>query len=374
MKAKSHKMKVTSGILAGVMLLSVGTISYAANSKSGKENVCRMSKTQMVQKNGQMDKVDFKAKLAQLVTAGSITQEQSNKIAAYMENEQAAMKAEHEKLAAMTEAERKAYFEENKNTSKTERKDMFACLVTDGTLTQAQADLVVKALMPEGRGGHEGKCGLMDAKRPKLTEEQMEAKMEEQKAEMTEGLAQAVTNGTITQATSDKLAAYIDKKDAECKTQMMEQRNKTSDNKKVTGVKPSANAFHKGYKMQGLFEGAVTDGIITAEQSKAITDILRARQEAAKEEAIETKLANIVTAGTITQEQADKVVAALDQQKADKKAEQEKLAAMTEAERKAYFEVNKGANKPEKTKPLASLISDGTITQEQAYAIMKAIM
>ena len=270
MNEKNLKVKVTSGILAGLLVVSVGVVSYASNNQGFKGINGFKNKPQATQQNVRMNqKVDFSTKLAELVTAGSITQAQSDKIVAFMASEQATKKSDQDKLKEMTDAERKTYLEANKP----EKATPLASLVTDGTLTQEQADLVGKAIMPGGKGDMGGRGGFegqkqMNFTQPKLTEEEMQAKMAEQVA----------------------------------------------------------------------------------------------KQEA--------ELANIVTAGTITQEQADKVVIAMDAEKAAKVAEQEKISAMTDAERKAYFE----ANKTEKVMPLASLVTDGTLTQEQADTILKSIM
>jgi len=376
MKETNLRVKVTSGILAGLMIVSVGAVSYASNAKTSNTT---KNKPQTTQQNGRMEqKVDFKAKLAELVTAGSITQAQSDKIVAFLDSEQATKKAEMDKVKAMTDAERKAYFEANK-PEKTTPLASLESLVTDGTLTQAQADLVVKAIMPGGRGERGDRGNFpgqppmsADSTQPKLTAEEMQAKMAEQiakqKAELTATLTDAVANGTITQAKADELVTYLDKKDAERKAQM-----EANKDKKPEDFKKGPEATKHSTEAKGPFGSAVTDGIITADQAKAINDILRAKQEAAKSQATVAELTKIVTAGTITQAQADKVIATLDAEKATKIAEQEKVAAMTDTERKAYFE----ANKTERAKPLASLaslVTDGTLTQEQADTIIKAIM
>lgn len=373
MNEKSKKIKVMSGALVGLMMLSVGSISYAASTNNSIGSFSSMHKQQMVQKFGKSDqKTDFKSKLAELVTAGTITQEQSDKILAYMETEQAARKAEQEKIARMTNDEKKAYFEANK----LERKDMFSSLVSDGTLTQDQADAVKKAFMPEGRGSFEGKSDKVNFNGQKLTAEEMQAKMDEQvakqKAELTTALTTAVENGSITQEKSDELTAYLEKKDAERKAEMENRKNmKPSDFKRDSNaVKSSTDATQKIEKMNGPFESAVTDGIITEEQAQAICDIMRASKEAEQKQATEAALANLVAAGTITQEQSDKITSTLEQEKADRIAENEKIAAMSDTERKAYFE----QNKPERVMPLASLVDDGTLTQEQADSVMKSIM
>jgi len=220
METKNYKMKVIGGALAGLLILSVGTISLASMGNAGTKGT-RQNGNAMI----------------------------------------------HKQLPNQN-------FEQNR----TEAKSIIDSLVSKGTLTQAQADTIMKAFMPAGKGGQRGFGGgngnfiPKNADGTQMTPEQIKAKMDEQlakqKANMTEALAKAVTNGTL------------------------------------------------------------------------------------------------------TQEQSDKVLATIAQDATDKKAEQEKIAAMTVEQRKAYLEQNKIVRKP----ILASLVSDGTLTQEQANTIMKAIM
>ena len=80
-----------------------------------------------------------------------------------------------------------------------------------------------------------------------------------------------------------------------------------------------------------------------------------------------------VTAGVITQAEADKITAFLktkeDAEKVKRDAEKAKIDAMTAAERKAYME----ANKPVKTNILAELVTAGILTQAQADKIQAAM-
>jgi glutamyl-tRNA reductase len=93
-------------------------------------------------------KIDFTTAFDSLVSAGTITQAQEDKIVEFMKQKAEARKAEMEKVKAMTEEERKAYFEANKAK---ERPDLFKELVDAGILNQAQADAAKKAL-PEHSG------------------------------------------------------------------------------------------------------------------------------------------------------------------------------------------------------------------------------
>ncbi|MHC1684701.1 MAG: hypothetical protein AB6733_17450 [Clostridiaceae bacterium] len=78
-------------------------------------------------------------------------------------------------------------------------------------------------------------------------------------------------------------------------------------------------------------------------------------------------LTKFVEDGTISKEQADKINALLEQKKAEKRAEMEKVKSMTEEEKKAYFEQKKATNK--KSEFFSELVSSGVITQAQADKI-----
>lgn len=83
----------------------------------------------------------------------------------------------------------------------------------------------------------------------------------------------------------------------------------------------------------------------------------------------------LVEQGIITQEIADKMTAYMEEKAAERKAEMEKVKSMTEEERKAYLE-SKKESKPEKgaaADPLQKLVDNGTLTQEQADAVSKAL-
>lgn len=81
---------------------------------------------------------------------------------------------------------------------------------------------------------------------------------------------------------------------------------------------------------------------------------------------------SLVQEGIISQEQADQWVAFHEQKAAERQAEMEKVKAMTEEERKAYFEEKKASfdgQKPERPDPFSEVVAAGIITQEQADQI-----
>lgn len=85
---------------------------------------------------------------------------------------------------------------------------------------------------------------------------------------------------------------------------------------------------------------------------------------------IKPKLDKLVTAKTITQAQEDSILSAMKQEKAEKKAEMDKVKNLPEADRKAYFENKKTT---EKGNFLDKLITDGTLTGDQATAVKNVL-
>ena len=141
------------------------------------------------------------------VTAGVITQAESDSISAYITAQEATIKA---KLATMTDAEKKAYFEANKIT----KDSVFTELVTAGLLTQAQATTIEASLptLPAG-GVQPGKSVGGDKQKG---------------ASIADFLAAQVTAGTITQSVSDNITAYYTTKEATAKAAITAEKAKVA--------------------------------------------------------------------------------------------------------------------------------------------------
>ncbi|MCB2360977.1 hypothetical protein [Clostridium estertheticum] len=259
--------------------------------------------SEQVQRDAQRQK-NLDTKLAKLVTDGTITQDQSDKIKAAIATQEAANKVEKEKTKTMTEAERKAYIDSNKTT----HVNALKALVDAGTITQAQADKVGSfgAIGGPGKHGKDVKGGVKLESILKL----------------------GVSSNIITQNESDKVLAY--------------EKTKTTDNKIKTNV----------------YKDLVDNNILT----QAKVDALKATEKAQRQAKMDTKLAKLVTDKIITQDQSDKIKAAMVSEEAANKAEIEKTKTMTDAERKSYMESKKGTH----ISALKALVNAGTITQAQA--------
>lgn len=91
----------------------------------------------------EFNKEKFKVQLDNQVKAGIITQDEENKIIAYMTKKAEERKAEMEKIKNMTKEEKKVYFEKKKSEI---RCDFYKELVDQGILSQEKADALRKAM------------------------------------------------------------------------------------------------------------------------------------------------------------------------------------------------------------------------------------
>ena len=122
----------------------------------------------------------------------------------------------------------------------------------------------------------------------------------------------------------------------------------------------------------GALRPLVTAGTITSEQATAVHDQMKADREAAKATSQSTALRTLVTEGAITQAQADAVAA----------ADREGMRALVQAGTitkvqaeaiKAEFKEYGGSTTEGRSASLAKLVSNGTITQSQSTAIAAAL-
>ena len=120
-----------------------------------------------------------------------------------------------------------------------------------------------------------------------------------------------------------------------------------------------------------LIGGMILSSAITtfaATPNPLITDVKTPlRNECRKmdcrgEQRLDTNLKKLVTDKTLTQDQSNKIKAAITKAKTAKKASFEETKTMTEAQRKTYINIYKKNH----ISPLKSLVENGTITQVQA--------
>jgi hypothetical protein len=169
--------KVLTSLVIGGAILSTSIVAFAAESKTNSGKTTDKSRSQVSEKmmrggdksrsnlGKDVVKHDIENDLKTLVSAGIITQDESDKILALSNTNQVA-----ETDKTKTDKDR------NKN-------DIFTQAVSNGILTQEKADAAKASL----QATHET----------------------EKNAKLTEGLNTLVTAGTITQAQADKVLAYV---------------------------------------------------------------------------------------------------------------------------------------------------------------------
>lgn len=174
-----------------------------------------------------------------------------------------------------------------------------------------------------------------------------------------------VTDGVLTQAKADALFTFMTtKKAAQPTPSVNSNQDKSADNRANGG------AF-KGIKGNGgMFAGAVSSGIITQDDANAIAKDISAKADAARQQKIAADLKTIVDKGTITEAQATSVMNALNAQEDARKAEMAALQGKTKQEQMDYFKQNVNTKKVD---PIATLVDQKVLTQEQATAI-KAVL
>ncbi|HWQ43252.1 MAG TPA: hypothetical protein VN456_14620 [Desulfosporosinus sp.] len=285
-----------------------------------------------------------KTQLDTLVANNTITVAQVDQILAYEVTEDAARKAEMDKVKAMTTDERAAYLE----TSQSTPKDPLAGLVDAGILTQDQADAVTKLM---GAGKHGGPLA---------------GPMENDSEQMQTMLAAFVTDGTLTQTNADNITAFMstqatERKAEQAKVALMTEAERQAyhDQKATTTTQPKLDRFSE----------MITSGIITQEQADTMTAKIEAQRLATRQAEQKTQLDALVANNTITAAQVDQILAYEVTEDAARKTEMDKVKAMTTDERAAYLETSQGTPKD----PLAALVDAGILTQDQADAVTKVM-
>ncbi len=155
----------------------------------------------------------------------------------YMQKKQEEMKAEMDKVKAMTEEERKAYMESKKDE---ERIDPISDMVKSGIITQTQADKIKEAMPAHMQKGD----------------------MKFFKVEM--DLTKLVESKVIDQATADKMTEYMQKKHEEMKADMEKVKAMTEEERKE---------YFESKKVKvklDILSDMVDNGVITQTQADAI--------------------------------------------------------------------------------------------------------
>ena len=212
-------------------------------------------------------------------------------------------------------------------------------LVSAGTITQTQAD----ALSSKGGIRASVKSGDMTREEAKALHATVKGTdMPDRGSRFATVMSALVADGTITQAQADAITAA----------------------KPAKGERGLRGG--KGGKGKSPVAALVTEGTLTSEQAVTVKNALKVAGKATRTAHLKT----LVSAGTITQTQADALSS-----KGGIRASV-KSGDMTREEAKALHATVKGTDMPDRGSRFATvmsaLVADGTITQAQADAITAA--
>lgn len=175
-------------------------------------------------------------------------------------------------------------------------------------------------------------------------------------------LSSLVEDGIINSAESTAIQSKIDelKADRQAEMEKIQAMTKTERQAYIKDNKPEKIDF---------LTTLVNEGIISSAQAEAIQNAKQTKNQQGMQTRLKEILSSLVEKGTINAEQSELILTSLPAQQKDQKADMEDFKAMTKAERQAYIQ----QNPREKISPLADLVTAGSITQAQADAVMQAI-
>lgn len=272
MRNKKLIVKVMTGLIAAGLTLSAGISASAKSDDAAASN----GKITITQGKAGNKKVVFgeniKTKLESLVESGTITKEQSDKITEFINAQKEERKAEMKKVKNMTVEERKAYFESQKDTKKT---DIFKALVDSGVISQDQADKI-KASFPQEKDS-EKRFGY----KIKINSEGLKTTLDA-----------LVRSGKITQAKEDKIISFMNEKSETMKAEMEKVKNMTEDERKAYFESK------KDTERIDIFKELVDNGTLTQTEVDAIKAAMP------KMERVKDKKAKIATNTNATGDQS----------------------------------------------------------------------
>jgi polyhydroxyalkanoate synthesis regulator phasin len=120
---------------------------------------------------------------------------------------------------------------------------------------------------------------------------------------------------------------------------------------------------------QDLFTTLVSEGTLTQEQADAIHTALQSKMQEQRQAQLSTALSALVEKGSIDAAQSDAILDKLAEVQNTRQQEMAAMSNLTAEERQAQMQ----ANKPERVNPLADLVTAGILTQAQADEVQQAI-
>ena len=120
---------------------------------------------------------------------------------------------------------------------------------------------------------------------------------------------------------------------------------------------------------QDLFTTLVNEGTLTQEQADAIRTTMQSKMQEQRQAQLTTALSALVDKGSIDTAQSNAILNKLAEAQNTRQQEMAAMSQLTPEERHAQMQ----ANKPERVNPLADLVTAGILTQAQADEVQQAI-
>lgn len=189
-------------------------------------------------------------------------------------------------------------------------------------------------------------------------------------------LDEALTSKTITQDEKTKILEYAENraKDANDRRQKITEDIKNMNKEELKEYKDSFRKDTPGRYLKSkvrekgnLFYELVQENILTQEKSDLLKEKMHEKRQSIKDLKLKENLSELVSKGTITKDQSDKIISSIKESQNASKINFEKMKNMTQEERREYMKNIKDNH----VRPIKALMDDGVITEDQAKALKK---
>lgn len=324
----------------GLLISAIGTgaaTSYAAttNEETHKVSVKTSEShgNKFVMKKGETGAFLVKADFSSFVSEGIIDQATADKMSTFIEEHMTEHQAEMETIKNMTDDERKVYMESHKK----EKSDILTEMISDGILTQEQANKI-KATMPSG--GHMSHDKIFIQKSMNFD--------------------YLVENNIVNQSTADKMSDFMKDHMTKHQSEMEAVKNMTDAERK---------AFMETHKKEqiDILAEMVSNGILTQDQADKIKTTMPTGDHM---DGRHINFDSLIENNIVDQSTADKMSNFMKEHMAERQSEMEALKDMTDDERDAFMETHK----KEKIDILSEMLEAGIITTEQKTVIESSFL
>jgi polyhydroxyalkanoate synthesis regulator phasin len=184
----------------------------------------------------------------------------------------------------------------------------------------------------------------------------------ENSTEMQSVLDGLVSAGTLTQAQVDQMQSKTQQLDSERQAQRDQMQGMTQEERQ-------AYFEQNRPAKQDQFTTLISEGTLTQEQAKAIRTAVQSKIQEQRQAQLSTALSTLVEKGSINTAQSNAILNKLAEVQNTRQQGMEAMSNLTPEERQAKMQ----ANKPGHVNPLADLVTAGTLTQAQADDVPQAI-